>query len=232
MHEFWATRVFPFPKKRASQGLTVKLNSVFCFRKQELFLYSKSSVGLGVEKCGGGFLFPIWCHPSFSCLNLNLRLLKVPSQHFLCFGRTAFLKKYCSFWIINQSIMTYIEEQMKICPHVTEQIFDYLDIKCLVKCRAVSKSWKLFIEKSRFSSVKMIKAIVQQLQPSVEIQSQWNRFLLIADNKRVRTVFHRLNMEFQDINKDLSPLFLLSRMKDSLELYKDICKTCKGNVFI
>ena len=128
--------------------------------------------------------------------------------------------------------MATIEDQMKICPHVTEQIFDYLDIKCLVKCREVNKSWKLFIEKSRFSSVKMIKAIVQQLQPSVEIQSQWNRFLLIADNKKIRTAFRRLNADLQDINQDFSPLFLLTKMKDSLELYKDICKTCKGDVFI
>ena len=128
--------------------------------------------------------------------------------------------------------MANIEEQMKICPHVTEQIFDYLDIRCLVKCRAISKSWKLFIEKSRFSWVKMIKAIVQQLQPSVEIQSQWNRFLLIADNKKIRFALRRLNTDLQDINKDFSPLFLLTKMKDSLELYKDICKTCKGDVFI
>ena len=129
--------------------------------------------------------------------------------------------------------MANIEEQMKICPHVTEQIFDYLDIRCLVKCREVSKSWKLFIEKSRFSSVKMIKAIVQQLQPSVEIQSQWNRFLLIADNKKIRTVCHWMNgYALSSINKDFSPLFVLSKMQDSLELYKDICKTCKGEVFI
>ena len=128
--------------------------------------------------------------------------------------------------------MANIEEQMKVCPHVTEQIFDYLDLRCLVKCREVSKSWKLFIEKSRFSSVKMIKAIVRQLQSSVEIQSQWNRFLLIADNKKIRTAFRRLNADLQDINQDFSPLFLLTKMKDSLELYKDICKTCKGDVFI
>ena len=38
LHEFWATRVFPFPKKRASQGLTVydftsfpwKLDNPYC----------------------------------------------------------------------------------------------------------------------------------------------------------------------------------------------------------
>ena len=129
--------------------------------------------------------------------------------------------------------MANIEEQMKVCPHVTEQIFDYLDLRCLVKCREVSKSWKLFIEKSRFSSVKMIKAIVRQLQSSVEIQSQWNRFLLIADNKKIRTVCRWMNgYVFSSINKDFSPLFVLSKMQDSLELYKDICKTCKGEVFI
>ena len=129
--------------------------------------------------------------------------------------------------------MAKIEEQMKICPHVTEQIFDYLGIKCLVKCREVSKSWKLFIEKSRFSSVKMIKAILQQIPPSVEMQSQWNRFLLIADNKKIRTVCRLLNgSQLMRINKDFSPLLLLSKIEDSLELYKDICKTCKGDVFI
>ena len=90
-------------------------------------------------------------------------------------------------------MMANIEEQMKIYPFVTEQIFGYLDIRCLVKCREISKSWKLFIEKSRFSWVKMIKAIVQQRQPSVEIQSQWNRFLIIANNKMIRTVFRMLN---------------------------------------
>ena len=126
--------------------------------------------------------------------------------------------------------MANIKEQMKIFPHVTEQIFDYLDIRCLVKCREVSKSWKLFIEKSRFSSVKMIKAIWQQLQPSVEIQRQWNRFLLIADNKKIRTALHWLNED--TIDNHFSPLLVLSKMQDSLELYKDICKTCKGDVFI
>ena len=79
----------------------------------------------------------------------------------------------------------------------------------------------------------MIKAIVEQLQPSIEIQRQWNRFLLIADNKKNKTVFRLMNWgEFRGINKDFSPLFLISEMEDSLELYKDICKTCKGNVFI
>ena len=129
--------------------------------------------------------------------------------------------------------MANIEEQMKIAPHVTEQIFDYLDIRCLVKCRAISKSWKLFIEKSRFSWVKMIKAIMEQLKPSVEIQSQWNRFLLIADNKKIRTVFRWLNEDILwSINKDFSPLFVVSKMQDSLKLYQDICKTCKGDIFI
>ena len=135
--------------------------------------------------------------------------------------------------VVIKSMMTTIEEQMKICPHVTVQIFDYLGIRCLVKCREVSKSWKQFIEKSRFSSVKMVKAILQQIQPSVGIQSQWNRFLQIADNKKIRTVCHLLNgSQLMDINKDFSPLLLLSKMEDSLELYKDICKTCKGDVFI
>ena len=130
-------------------------------------------------------------------------------------------------------MMANIEEQMKVYPHITEQIFNYLDVKCLNKCREVRKSWKIFIEKSRFSSVKLIKAIVQQLQPSIEIQSQWNRLLMIADNKKIKTVFRLLNWgEFRGINKDFSPLFLVSEMEDSLELYKDICKTCKGNVFI
>ena len=129
--------------------------------------------------------------------------------------------------------MANIEEQMKIYPYVTELIFGYLDIRCLVKCREVGKSWKMFIEKSRFSWVKMIKAIVQQRQPSVEIQSQWNRFLIIADNKMIRNVFRMLNWNgLQGMNRDFSPLFLLSKMEDSLELYKDICKTCKGDVFI
>ena len=122
---------------------------------------------------------------------------------------------------------------MKICPHVTEYIFDFLSLECLVKCREVSKSWKLFIEKSRFSSVKMVKAILQQLQPSAEIKSQWNRFLLIADNKKIRTVCHLLNgTEFMRLDKAFSPLLLLSKIQDSLELYKDICKTCKGDSFI
>ena len=130
-------------------------------------------------------------------------------------------------------MMANIEEQMKIYPFVTEQIFGYLDIRCLVKCREISKSWKLFIEKSRFSWVKMIKTIVQQLQPSVEIQSQWNRFLIIANNKMIRTVFRMLNWRgLEGMNRDFSPLFLLSKMEDSLELYKDICKTCKGNVYL
>ena len=135
--------------------------------------------------------------------------------------------------VVIKSMMTTIEEQMKICPHVTVQIFDYLGIRCLVKCREVSKSWKQFIEKSRFSSVKMVKAILQQLQPSVEIQSQWNRLLLVADNKKIRTVCHLLNgTEFMGLDKAFSPLLLLSKIEDSLELYKDICKTCKGDVSI
>ena len=130
-------------------------------------------------------------------------------------------------------MMDNIEEQMKIFPHITEQIFDYLDIRSLNRCREVRKSWKIFIETSRFSSVKMIKAIVQQLQPSIEIQSQWNRFLLMADNKKIKSVFRWLNRSgFWGINKVFSPLFFLSEIEESLELYKDICKTCKGNVFI
>ena len=87
--------------------------------------------------------------------------------------------------------MANIKEQMKIFPHVTEQIFGYLDIRCLVKCREISKSWKLFIEKSRCSSVKMIKAIVQQLQPSVEIQK------FIERKKREELVKKSLEMTIE-----------------------------------
>ena len=73
---------------------------------------------------------------------------------------------------------------------------------------------------------------MEQLKPSVEIQSQWNRFLLIANNKKIRAASHWMNTRGFQIDKNLSPLFVLSRMQDSLELYKDICKTCKGDVFI
>ena len=77
----------------------------------------------------------------------------------------------------------------------------------------------------------MVKAILQQLQPSAEIKSQWNRFLLIADNKKIRTTFRWLNEDIhRSINKDFSPLFVVSKMQDSLKLYQDICKTCKGDV--
>ena len=192
-----------------------------------------SCVSHGSLKCFP-HTFTTESHPSFSCLSLNLKhnvVFSVSEKN--CYFIFQCLINYWKTQIVCLSMMANIEEQMKIYPFVTEQIFGYLDIRCLVKCREISKSWKLFIEKSRFSWVKMIKAIVQQRQPSVEIQSQWNRFLIIANNKMIRTVFRMLNWRgLEGMNRDFSPLFLLSKMEDSIELYKDICKTCKGDVFI
>ena len=46
MHEFWATQVFPFPKKRASQGLTVAC----VFHKPEIKCQSSWFMWLQVTK--------------------------------------------------------------------------------------------------------------------------------------------------------------------------------------
>ena len=122
--------------------------------------------------------------------------------------------------------MANIEEQMKIYPHITDQIFNYLDLRCLNKMENIYWNIKIFTRENDQGNCGTTTAIY-----TIEIQRQWNRFLLIADNKKIKTVLCLMNWgEFRGINKDFSPLYFLSKMEDSLELYKDICKACEGNV--
>ena len=75
--------------------------------------------------------------------------------------------------------MANIEEQMKIYPHITEQIFNYLDLRCLNKMENIYWSIKIFTRENDQDNCGTTTAIY-----TIEILRQWNRFLLIADNKK------------------------------------------------
>ena len=125
-----------------------------------------------------------------------------------------------------------MEKQVTRFPHVAVKIFDYLDIRSLAWSRGVCKLWKKFIESSKFSWVKFIKGILKQLKQSEETQRQWKRVLFMADIKQIigiaDTVQKSVCISYdikQGLLEDFSPLLVLAKVKDTLNLFKDICRT-------
>ena len=86
-----------------------------------------------------------------------------------------------------------MEEQIRRFPCIAEKIFGYLDVRSLVKCREVCKLWKIFIQNSKFSWVRMIKEIISKLEQPAHIHDQWNRLLLISNIKQVKLIAYHLN---------------------------------------
>ena len=124
-----------------------------------------------------------------------------------------------------------MEEQVTRFPHVAEQIFDFLDIGSLAKSREVCKLWKIFIQSSKFFWVKFINEFLKHSKQSEEIQRQWKRVLFMANIKQIIGIAVQLQSSFCSslrgllVPEDYSPLPVLARLKDSVNLYKDLCKT-------
>ena len=130
-----------------------------------------------------------------------------------------------------------MEKQVTRFPHVAVKIFDYLDIRSLAKSREVCKLWKTFIEGSKFSWIKFIEGFLNLSKQSEEIKRQWKRVLLMGNIKQIANIAYTLQAKvaYYDptyygftrklVQDNFSPLFLLAEMKDSVNLYKDLCKT-------
>jgi hypothetical protein len=125
-----------------------------------------------------------------------------------------------------------MEKQVTRFPHVAVKIFDYLDIRSLAWSRGVCKLWKKFIESSKFSWVKFIKGILKQLKQSEETQRQWKRVLFMADIKQIIGIADAVqrsacgySYDIKQALEDFSPLLLLAKVDNSLNLYKDLCRT-------
>ena len=124
-----------------------------------------------------------------------------------------------------------MEQQVTRFPHVAVKIFDYLDIRSLAWSRGVCKLWKRFIESSKFSWLKFIKGILKQLKQTEETQVQWKRVLFMADIKQIIDIadtVQRSVIRSYDIKQaleDFSPLLVLAKVDNSLNLCKDLCRT-------
>ena len=124
-----------------------------------------------------------------------------------------------------------MEKQVTRFPHVAVKIFDYLDIRSLAWSRGVCKLWKRFIESSKFSWLKFIKGILKQLKQTEETQVQWKRVLFMADIKQIIDIadtVQRSVIRSYDIKQaleDFSPLLVLAKVDNSLNLCKDLCRT-------
>ena len=138
-----------------------------------------------------------------------------------------------------------MEKQVTRFPHVAVKIFDYLDIRSLAKSREVCKLWKIFIEGSKFSWIKFIEGFLNLSKQSEEIQRQWKRVLLMGNIKQIMNIAYVLQAKVASCSYDpkyslfngklvldnFSPLFLLAELKDSVNLYKDVCNTIPdGNI--
>ena len=123
-----------------------------------------------------------------------------------------------------------MENQVTRFPPVAVKIFDFLDFRSLAKSREVCKLWKIFIERSKFFWVKFIKELLKHSKQSEEIQRQWKRVLFMANIKQIIgiavTLQSSMCIVFRGIlvPEDYSPLPVLAKLKDSVNLYKDLCK--------
>ena len=124
-----------------------------------------------------------------------------------------------------------MEKQITRFPHVAVKIFDFLDIRSLAKSREVCKLWKIFIQRSKFFWVKFINEFLKHSKQSEEIQRQWKRVLFMANIKQIIGIAAQVQSSFCSslrgllVPEDYSPLPVLARLKDSVNLYKDLCKT-------
>ena len=124
-----------------------------------------------------------------------------------------------------------MEKQITRFPHVAVKIFDFLDIRSLAKSREVCKLWKIFIQSSKFFWVKFINEFLKHSKQSEEIQRQWKRVLFMANIKQIIGIAAQVQSSFCSslrgllVPEDYSPLPVLARLKDSVNLYKDLCKT-------
>ena len=124
-----------------------------------------------------------------------------------------------------------MEKQVARFPHVAVKIFDFLDIRSLAKSREVCKLWKIFIGSSKFFWVKFINEFLKHSKQSEEIQRQWKRVLFMANIKQIIGIAVTLQSSMCVclsgllVPKDFSPLPVLAMLKDSVNLYKDLCKT-------
>ena len=124
-----------------------------------------------------------------------------------------------------------MEKQVTRFPHVAVKIFDFLDIGSLAKSREVCKLWKIFIQSSKFFWVKFINEFLKHSKQSEEIQRQWKRVLFMANIKQIIGIAAQVQSSFCSslrgllVPEDYSPLPVLARLKDSVNLYKDLCKT-------
>ena len=124
-----------------------------------------------------------------------------------------------------------MEKQVTRFPHVAVKIFDFLDIRSLAKSREVCKLWKIFIQSSKFFWVKFINEFLKHSKQSEEIQRQWKRVLFMANIKQIIGIAAQVQSSFCSslrgllVPEDYSPLPVLARLKDSVNLYKDLCKT-------
>ena len=123
-----------------------------------------------------------------------------------------------------------MEKQVTRFPHVAVKIFDFLDIRSLAKSREVCKLWKIFIQRSKFFWVKFINEFLKHSKQSEEIQRQWKRVLFMANIKQIIGIAVQVQSSFCSslrgllVPEDYSPLPVLARLKDSVNLYKDLCK--------
>ena len=129
-----------------------------------------------------------------------------------------------------------MEKQITRFPHVAEKIFDFLDIRSLAKSREVCKLWKIFIESSKFFWVKFINEFLKPNKQSEEIRRQWKRVLFMANIRQIIGIAVQLQKSMCICLSDLrlsprklvpenySPLPVLAILKDSVNIYKDLCK--------
>ena len=124
-----------------------------------------------------------------------------------------------------------MEKQVKRFPHVAVKIFDYLDFRSLAKSRQVCNLWKRFIESSKFFWMKFINGLLKQSKQTEEMQRQWKRVMFMANIKQIIRIADLLQyrmcayLKERLVPEDVSPLPVLAKMRDSVNLYKDLCKT-------
>ena len=68
-------------------------------------------------------------------------------------------------------------------PHITAQIFDYLDNKALTNCREASTSWYNILDRKKFFWIRMIKACINNQK---EFKELWISLLKKSSTETVR----------------------------------------------
>ena len=121
-----------------------------------------------------------------------------------------------------------MEEFFKIFSHLSEEIFDCLDNKSLVKCKEVSEIWCSYISKQKFYHIRIIQSTVAEFH---EVGKAWENVFRKGTTNTINELRHAVEQFYRkkdnvDYHEGLTPIDVAAGT-GNLSLLEEIQKTAQ-----